>query len=75
MPYGTTRLLSSLEQVSLRGNRLAYQISNSWLARSQVGLALNRKRAKPKIASWADSGTRMGRMYMPLPPKPFRERA
>ena len=37
MPYGTTRLLSSLEQVSLRGNRLAYQISNSWLARSQVG--------------------------------------
>ena len=72
MPYATTRLQSSLEQVFQRGNRLAYQISNSWLAKSQVELALNRRRAKPKIAFWADCGKRMGRMSMPLQPKPFR---
>ena len=72
MPYATTRLLYSLEQVYQRGNPLAYQISNSWLGKSQVELALNRGRANPKIAFWADSDKKMGRMYMSLQPKPFR---
>ena len=55
MPCATTRLLSSLEQVYQRGNLLAYQISNNWLGKLQVELALNRRRANPKIAFWADS--------------------